>query len=305
MGGSTKTSQSTTSKTDPWKPTIGPLNDIIGQVSPMIGNTGLNATENQALDTLSQNASAGNPFAAQIGSLATDLLGGGVDRTGAAQSSFNDLNRRLTPFADGQYVDPSSNPQLKAYMDVMSNDIMNRTNGMFAAAGRDFSGANVNAVSRGLAEGLAPTMLQAYDTERNRQLGAIDALYTGGNQTTNLLSGLDQTSLGNRSAGIEASSAAQQAQDSAAQQQLAIEAQRRGIPLSNISDITGILGPIAQLGQQGSSNTTSTTKTPLAQQIMGGLIGGLGLAGQMGGFGSSGWLYGTGGTGLLGNLFKR
>lgn len=304
MGGSTKTTQQQSSVTDPWKPTQQPLNDIIGKLSPTIGNTGLNSTESSALDQLSLNAQQGNPYAGQIGSLATDLLGGGINRTAGAQGAYDSLNTRLTPFANGDFVNPQSNPALQGYLDTITNDIQNRVNSQFAAAGRDLSGANTGAMSRGIAEGVAPTLLNAYNTERDRQLGAANTLYSAGNQTTGLLSGLDQQALANRTQGVDASQAALQANDSAAQQQLAIEAQRRGIPLQNISDITGILGPIAQLGQQSNSTTTSTQKTPLGQQILGGLLGGVGLAGQLGGFGQTGWLYGKNGGGLLNGLFK-
>jgi hypothetical protein len=303
MGGSTRSTSTSTSTTNPWEPTIGPLNDIVTSLGGMTGSTGLNPTETGALDTLTTNATAGNPFAGSINSLATDLLNGGVNRTAGAQSAYDDLSRRLTPIANGDFVNPESNPALRGYLDTISNDIQNRVNGMFAGAGRDMSGANQGQLARGLSEGLAPTMLNAYNTERDRQLGAIDALYTGSNATTGLLSGLDQQSLANRQAGVDVSSTALQANDSSAQRLLEIEAQRRGIPLQNLSGITGLLGPIAQLGSQSDSTTTTTQRTPLGQQIMGGIMGGLGLGGQLGGFGQNGWLYGRNGGGLLNGLF--
>lgn len=305
MGGSSKTTQQTSSVTEPWSKTIPGLEGIISKTMPLIDTAGLNSTESSLLDQLSANAGAGNPYAPKINALATDLLGGGVDRTPMVSDAYANLQTQLQPFASGGFVDPEQNPALQKYLSVISDDIQNRVNAQFAGAGRDLSGMNQGAVARGISEGLAPTMLNAYNTERDRQLGAISGLYSGANTTAGLLSNLDQTSLGNRSAGIDASTAALQANDSSLNRQLEIEAQRRNIPMQNLQNVSGILGPIAQLGQQSSQTTTSTQKQPLGQQIIGGLIGGMGLAGQMGGFGSSGWLYGTGGTGLLGNLFKR
>lgn len=302
MGGSTKTTQNTQSQTQPWAPTMGGLEQIVGQINNQIPKTGINPTENNALNTLSQNALGGNPFAPQINTLATDLLAGGTDRSGMASGAYDQFKTQLQPFASGAFVNPQSNPAMQGYLDTISSDIQNRVNGMFAGAGRDLSGANIGAVSRGITEGIAPTMLNQYNTERDRQLSAIDALYGGANTTTGLLAGLDQQALSNRSAGVDASSAALQANDSGAQRQLEIEAMRRGIPIQNMGAITGLLGPIAQLGQQSNSTTESTQKTPLAQQIIGGLIGGAGLASQLGGFGNSGWLYGKSGSGLLGGL---
>ena len=311
MGGSTRQTQTTNaqSQTDPWAPTMPALQGIVSQLQGHVGNAGLTGTETGALNTLTAGAQQGNPYAGRVGMLADDLLTGGTDRTGMVSGAYDDLRASLTPFARGDYVDPSKNPALQGYLSTISNDVQNRVNGMFAGAGRDLSGMNQQTLARGIAEGTAPTLLNAYEGERGRQFGAIDALYSGGVGTAGMLSNMDQTMLGNRQAGIDTSSAALQARDSPANQLLQIEAQRRGIPVQNLGMLTNILAPIAQLG--GSSNSTSTTvgesQQPLGQQILGGAIGGLGLLGGLGGFGPTGWLYGSGknSTGLLNNLFSR
>lgn len=301
MGGSTKSTQTSESQTEtnPWEKTIGPLGNIIGQLNRQIPKAGLNQSENSALGMLSANAQQGNPYAPQIGMLANELLSGGQDRTGMVSGAYDSLKTSLQPFASGQYVDPASNPALRGYLDVARNDATNAIRSQFAAAGRDFSGAEVNTLGRGITAAEAPILANAYENERSRQMGAIGSLYSGGVGAAQALSGLDQTALGNKQAGIGASSSALQARDSGANQILAIEAQRRGIPMQNLGMLSNMLIPMAGLG--GTSNSTQTTTSeqeqPLGQQILGGAIGGAGLLGQMGAFGPTGWLLSGAGAG--------
>lgn len=289
MGGSSKTTQTTnqTTKTDPWAPAQPMLHDIIGQLGSHIQNTGMTGTETGALDTLAANAAQGNTYAPQIGQLATDLLGGGPDYSGRVNAAFDELRGNLMPFASGANLDPSSNP----YYQVVSDDIANRVNSMFAGAGRDLSGAHMQTLGRGIAQGVAPL----YEAERGRQMGAISDLYNAGIGSTGLLSNLSQTSLGNRQAGVGAATSALQARDAGANQQLAVEAMRRGLPIDNLAAVENLLLPVAQLG--GTSNTQGTTtaeqRQPLFNQIAGGIIGGTGVLGRMGAFGPTGWLLGN------------
>lgn len=287
MGGSTKTTQSTNQTTtqNPWEPAIGPMNDLVGQIKGQMPNTAITDNENSALNQLTQNAQAGNPYADQIGGLANNLFSGGPDYSGRVNDAYKQYADYLTPFARGDYLDPSSNP----YYKQVSDDIAGRVNGMFAGAGRDFSGAHMKTLGRGIAEGVAPL----YSQERERQLGAINSLYGGANTSTGLLSGLSQTSLANQQAGIGAAQSALQARDSGANQLLSTEAMRRGLPLQNMEHIAGLLTPIAQLG--GTSNTQGVTtmqqQQPLMNQILGGAIGATGLLGRFGAFGPAGWLF--------------
>ncbi len=164
--------------------------------------------------------------------------------------------------ARGDFVDPSKNPALQGYLSTIANDVQNRVNGMFAGAGRDLSGANQMALARGITEGQAPVLLDAYSRARADQLGAQDKLYGAGGQTAGLLSQLDQQRLANQQAGIGASDAALQAQNYGPMQQLAIEAQRRGIPLQNLQQLAGIGVPIAGLGSSSTGTKTTETSTP-------------------------------------------
>lgn len=286
MGGKSKTTSTTdqTTETNPYGPAIDPINDIIGQIRGQIPNTALTGVEQGALDTLAANAATGNIYAPQIGQLATDLLSGGPDFSGRVNQSYDELRANLAPIAQGQFLDPASNP----YYQTVTNDIANRVNSMFAGAGRDLSGAHMQTLGRGIAEGVSPL----YQFEAQRQAQAANDLYNAGIGSTGVLSGLSQTSLGNRQAGIGAATAALQARDAGANQQLAVEAMRRGLPIDNIAGVENLLLPIAQLGGTSRTHgvTTSEQEQPLGQQILGGAIGGLGVLGRLGAFGPSGWL---------------
>lgn len=264
MGGSTKETTTTSSQsqasqqasrqasqqaseqgTTPWAATsglLGNLLDRIGGLSP-----DLTAAESGAFGQLAANASAGNPFASRIGGVADTLLaGGGPDRTPTVNAAYDQYRAALTPFARGDYLDPVADPALRSYLDVLKDDVSNQVNGMFAGAGRDLSGMNQQALARGITQAEAPVLLDAYNRAVAGQRSAIDALYGAGGQTAGLLSNLDQTRLANQQAGIGAADAALTAQNWGPMQQIAIEAQRRGIPLQTLAAQFGMVLPAAQ-----------------------------------------------------------
>ncbi len=281
MGGSTTTEKTQSSQTQPWAPAQPLLGGLLGKLGGALDTTGLNSTESSALSGLETNARAGNPWAPQIGGLASDLLsGGGPDRTGLVSGAYDAYKTALTPFARGDYVNPASNPALRGYLDTIRNDVTGSVNGMFAGAGRDLSGANLQTLSRGIAQGEAPVLADAYNTATNNQMSAIDKLYGAGGSTAGLLSNLDQTALANRQAGVGVSDAALGAQNYGSNQLLAVEAMRRGIPLDALQKIAAMGIPIAGLGQSSTGTSTEQTNVPLADKLAGWTAMALGLAGK-------------------------
>ena len=281
MGGSTTQVKQTSSQTQPWAPAQPLIGGILGQLGGALGAAGPTANESAALAGLEANAGAGNPWAPQIGSLATDLLsGGGPDRTGMVSSAYDAYRAALAPFARGDYVDPASNPALHGYLDTIGNDVSSRVNGMFAGAGRDLSGMNTQTLARGIAQGEAPVLNDAYNKALSDRLAAIDKLYGAGGNTAGLLSNLDQTALANRRAGVGVADAALNAQSYGLNQTLALEAMRRGIPLEALQRIASIGVPIAGLGQSSSGTTTDQTQVPLADKLAGYAAMALALAGK-------------------------
>lgn len=272
-GGGTSSAQQqtqTSSKTKPWKPTIPALQDIIGQIQGQLGNTTPTQYETEALDQIRANAQQGNPFTGQITSLANDLLSGGPDRSGIVNDAYSRYQQQTSPYTDPGYLDPYNNPAFKSYLDTTANDIADRVNSMFAGAGRDLSGMNMQTLARGISEGTAPIFANQYNQNVATQRGAQDALFGAGGQVAGLLAGMDQTSLGNRAQGVGAAAEALGAQNYGANQILQAEAARRGLPLGNIGNVSSLLLPIAGLGSQSSGTATSTgtqTMSPVQQAL--------------------------------------
>jgi len=247
---------------------IDTLGGMLGGLLPSAGQ--LTGAQTGAIDTLSRNASAGNLYAPQIGQLAGDLFGGGKDYSGRVSGAFDQFNNYINPTARGDYLDPNKNPFFAATTNSLSDAATNRIAAMYAGSGRDASGAGSFAqnAGKGVAEATAPVYAGIYNNERDRQMAAISAQNAGANTATGILSGLDQTSLGNRLQGIPVAGAAMEARDQGAQGILAAEAQRLGIPLSQMGAIGSMLVPLSQTGgtgsQTGFSNSTTNTESQMS-----------------------------------------
>ena len=147
-GGNTTTVQ----QADPWEGAQPFLRDIMGQGQALYrsnvgdryfpGSTVVPfAPESEiALGALTNRALAGSPV------------------TPAAQGMLTDTLR-------GDYLDVTQNPQYG----VLAEDITNRVNTQFGAAGRTGSPAHQEAIARGISEGAAPL----YDAERQRQMQGL------------------------------------------------------------------------------------------------------------------------------------
>src|SRR5262245_42960983 len=280
MGSSSKQTQQTHQTTQPWAPTLPALNSILSNVNALGSSVPLTATETGALNTMAANAGAGNPYRAQIGALANDLFTGGPDRSGIVNDAYAQLGSQLGATAAGDYLDPNRNPFFAQTTQTIGNDVQNRLAGMYAGAGRDPVGAGnfAQTLGRGIAEGVAPAYSNIYNAERQNQISAANQLFGAGSQVANLLAGLDKAAFANRLSGLGVADAALNAQNYGANQALAVEAQRRGIPLSALAQLANIVTPIARLGgtTDGTQTTTGEQFNPLAvlQLIMGGGRGG-------------------------------
>ena len=287
MGGSSSSTGTQTQKTkqqsetQPWEPTIAGLGQVIQGVNSLTPDYKATADETAALGQIKQNAQAGNPYQPKIAGLADDLLSGGPDRSGYLTDAYFNYQQQAQPYLSQSYLDPSTNPHFQNYMQTTSNDIQNRVNGMFAGAGRDMSGANLQTLARGITEGTAPIFANQYNQNVATQRGMMDNLYNAGGQTGQALAGMDQGQFQNRTAGVHAADQALQSQNYGANAMLQAEALRRGLPLGNLGNIANLLLPIAGLGQKSEGSGTMTGTTNTQNQMSGaqqfGLIaGGLG-----------------------------
>jgi hypothetical protein len=283
MGGQSSSTQTQQSQTAPWEAAQPMLQGILGQLNAGLNNTGLTAAETGALNSLESNAARGNPYAPQIGNYANELLSGGgaTNQAGAVNQNYLNYRDALNPYASGSMI--GNNPALAAQLAQIQSDITNQVNGQFAAAGRDFSGANANTLGRGIAAGTAPVIAAQYNQDVANQRAAQDALYAAGNTNAGILSGLQQQGLANKGQGVTVAGSAVDANNYGANATLAAEAQRRGIPVQALGLLAQIGVPIAGLGQQKSSTETGTQEMSGAEQF--GKIAG-GISNLMSGFGA-------------------
>jgi hypothetical protein len=267
MDGKSKTEQTQSSTTNPWEPAQPALQGMLSQIQTGLGNTGLTGNETGAINSMVQNAGNASQFAPQITDFAKTLLGGGgaTDQAGAVGQNLADYNRRLGATADGANI--GANSGLRPYLDTIRDDVTNQVNGSFAAAGRDFSGANMGALGRGVAAGQAPVIAAQYNTDTANMRGAADALYGAGNTKAGILSGLNQTKLGNQAQGVTAAGAANEAQNAGNNAILEAEAKRRGIPVQALGLLAQIGIPIAGLGGQSTGTSQGTQQMSGAQQF--------------------------------------
>jgi len=275
--GDTTTTQNSSQHTEPWKATRPVLDSIVGGLKNI--NPGLSGNQSGALDSLVALARAGNPYAPAIDSYATTMLaGGGPDRTGLVRDAYNNYQANLQGTAAGDYLDPQKNPFFANTTNAIGNDVWNRVSGLYAGSGRDPAGAGNFGynVSRGIAEGTAPVYGSIYSQERGNQLNAANSLYGAGNTTAGALSGLDQQRLANQGQGVGAAQAATNAAADPYTRILAAEAQRKGIPLSLLSQIQNIVQPMAQGFGTTTGTQSTTTPTNWGQLAVGAGMAGLG-----------------------------
>ncbi len=139
------------------------------------------------------------PAMGQVNSLLGQLgnMNDSPDRSGMVNSAYSQFQNQMAPTASGQYLNPNSNPFFAQTASGITDETVNRLAGLYAGSGRDPAGAGNFAgnAGRGVADALAPMYMNAYNTERQNQLGAIGSLFGAGGQTAGLLSSLDQIPL--------------------------------------------------------------------------------------------------------------
>ena len=270
MGGESKTSQTQSSTTAPWAEAQPALQGILSQLTGNLSKTGVTGGESGALDTLTAN---GNNFTSQYGQPIADYAktllsgGGATDQAGNVNANYQRYVDQTNPLASNTNYNPYDTPGFRDAINTATSDITNNTNGMFAAAGRDFSGANSMALGRGLTQGLAPTIAAQYNQNVNNQQGAAGNLYNAGNTNAGILSGLNQQKLSNQAQGITAVGAANEAANAGANATLEAEAKRRGIPVQALGLLAQIGIPIAGLGSQSTGQSQGTQQMSGAQQF--------------------------------------
>lgn len=256
------TQQSSTSPGALGMPTV---NGILGQLNPLIANSGLNPAQSGAINTLTQNAANGNPYAAPIATNATNLLNGGgaQNQNGAINSAYQNYYNQTNPMASNTNYDPTQSPGMQQLLQTIQGDTTNQVNGQFAAAGRDMSGMNQQTLARGLAQGEAAPLLAQYNQNVSNQQNAAGNLYNAGNTTSGLLNGTQAQANANTQTGTQAATDAITAQNQPAMATLAAQGLAQSIPAQNLGLLAQIGIPIAGMSTNSTgSGTSNTTVNP-------------------------------------------
>lgn len=278
MGGTSKSETTQSSTTAPWAPTQGLLGTIVNQLGAASGNTGLTNAQGGALDAIAANSNANSSaYTPSANSYVQSLFNGGgaLNQSGLINNAYGQYAAALQPLASNTNYDPRSTPGFSDAINAATSDITNQINGSFAAAGRDMSGANTQALARGLTQGLAPIIQQQYQNNVNNQQNAASNLFGAGTTTGGILSGLQQQYLANQGQGLGAANDALNLQNNGANATLATEAQRFGIPIQNLGLLANLGIPIAGLGSQNSGQSSTTSQMSGAQQFAT-ILGGIG-----------------------------
>lgn len=274
MGGTSTSSQSQTSSTAPWSAATPALNGILGGINGLAPSAGLNATQQGAINQLVSNAQAGNPYAGGIASGASALLGGGgaTANNGAITQNLASYRGLLAPYASGSMV--GNNSALQSQLATAASDATNQIDGAFAAAGRDLSPGNSQALARGITQAQAPIIAGQYNQDVANQLAAANSLYGAGNTTYGLLNANQAQANSNIQNGAGLASTALAAQNYAPNAVLNAEQQAFSIPAANYTTLLGAVSPVAQaFGTSTGSGTSTQTMSPVQQfsSLMGGL----------------------------------
>lgn len=255
--GSKKTTTSSRSQSDPWDETIPFLQDFLKTMgNSSVAQIGPTGEQLSSYETLKANSKAGNPWSPQIGELAGDQFNA-ADRTGTVAQGYSDLQRRLRDTADGKNLDLANNTYLQGMLTQVGDDVMNRVNAGFAAAGRDLSGANQSAVAKGVTAAQLPLLLDFFNKEQARTDAAARDLNTSAGNSASQMAALDQVRNAIRSAGIGTANEAMNARDAGANTILNLEQQMKDLKWQDLAQIANLLFPAAGLGQQSSGKSTS------------------------------------------------
>jgi hypothetical protein len=258
---STDTQQKTSGERDPWSSTVPFLHQFLSKTGA-VGGTGLTKDQKAAFGYLKSNAFEGNPWDVEQAKLTNDLYAA-PDRTGTVGEAYGALQGQLGGYASGQYLDPMSNPQMQAMLTQVGDDAQNRINAMFAGAGRDLSGANQQAVAKGVTQAQLPLLMDQYNRAQDQQMGAAQTLFGAGQNTATTLGNLDAQRFAHRMSAGQQGIEALNMQNQGANEVLALDQQIKMMPYEDLGTLGSLLFPVAQLGGQtkgkmtGSSDTTS------------------------------------------------
>jgi hypothetical protein len=267
MGGTSTTKQTQSSMLSPYDPANSSLQGILGGINNLVPQAGtLSQGQQGAINQVVSNSNGTPNYSQPINNGVGGLLNGGGAQANdsAIKSNLGMLNNGIVgQTASGANI--GANSALRPQLDQIATDVTNQTNGAWAAAGRDGSPGNMQALGRGIAAGEAPVIAQQYNTDTSNALNAANTQYAG-NTTYGLLNGNQNQANTNFTNGVGAVSAGLNAENAAPTATINALAQQFNIPASQLQTLLGSVSPVAaQFGTQNGQSTGENTMSGAQQ----------------------------------------
>lgn len=283
MTDSTKTTeQSQQSQTRPWDQAMPLISNLLNRYGST--DTAVTPAQTAASTNLLSSTNSLPNFTPQATSAVNSLFSSSnAPQVGLLSDAYNAQKSNLGGYASGNYLNPWSTPGFSDAINTAISDTTKAVKGVYSGAGRDPSGAGsfAGSLGRGITQGIAPTISNQYNANLSTMMGANRDLMSGAGSTAQGISGLNQTDLQNRLAGITAGGAIPGLSMSPALAQLSAANTAYGLPFSNLAQLLQPSVALASLGQNstGTSNATQTSSPSLMDSLSSGFkLGGTGLS---------------------------
>lgn len=284
----TQQTQTTTqsSQTQPWAEARPLLENAIGALKGQ--STDVTSGQSGALGGLQTAANSLPQFGGDTSAAISKMLGFDTSpQVGMLSDLYGTMKNTFAPLTDPSNLNPMNTPGLSDSLNTMTNDITNKVKGVYAGSGRDPSGAGsfAGSLGRGLTQGLAPVLTDQYNKNVGNMMQAATTQANTGSTVAGQMTGQELAPLQQAAQAIGLIPAQAQAALTPGNTQLSVANTAYQLPYGNIN---ALLGPAATLGGMGgTSSGTSTQQMQTPQStganIMGGLMGGVGMLSQMGG----------------------
>lgn len=262
---STSQQQQQQSTTQPWQAAQPLLGNIINDLSAT--NPSVTSGQTNAYNTLT-NATAGLQNNAASGqNVANSLFNYNTNpQQNTLNSAYSTEQQALSPYLSSSYLNPMTTPGFGAAMQGLNQGITNQVNDQFAAAGRDLSPGNTQALATGLSQGEGQLIANQYNTNVGNQQSAANSLYGAGSNTASGLTAQQQAQQAAQMGGLTAASAIPGLAVAPGSAQLGVATQQAQQPYTNLGWLSQLALPLGAMGSQsqGTSNTSGTsTASPL------------------------------------------
>lgn len=262
---SSTTNQYQSSQFNPYGITVPGLTNLANQLTSMSGNTGLTANQNTGLNSLWSGASA---IPTNMGSQATGVVNNLLN-TNTTQpqniltGGYGTTQNTLSPYLSAGYTNPMNTPGFSTALNTLNTCITNQINSEFAAAGREGSPDNTQALARGLSQGEGGLISSEFNTLSGNQLSAANLNQNAATNTSSLLAQLQQQPYANQLSAVSAMAGIPGLYTGAGTSQLGAANAAYSQPYSNTQQPLTQLAAMAGLGGTSSGYGTSTTSQPM------------------------------------------